>query len=270
MGSFPTSKLASKRLDREIEIKRKTSKIASKGVKILGKLARLAGSFIGAICRFFNLDFAELFDGLVEAYFTIKEFDWNATDKAIEDQIKANNQSIATTAARLAGQNLGFSAVRLANFFLGKSAQAAQSIKIPVLSARIGLALAEEGNEEAANAVRNFIRSASGSIASNAFLSAVLFMRRRELMGMKSNTNESLPNGSIAQKIDQQVKKLPLDWQNPTKAFIDGFEDGIIDAGYVVAMEIDDFVLAQRYAQRLDDPIRTVEVEYVTEADAKG
>lgn len=256
--SMSRSDLVSTKMDRAIDAQRK---IASAGGKLLSKVARLAISAFGSVARFFVLDFSSLWDTVVNAYFAIKMFDWNASDKEIEKMIEANNKAIATRAAAALGEQLGFGAVRLANFFLGKAAQAAGSIKVPVLSARVGLALAEEQNEEALSAVRSFIGAASAAMISNQFLSSILYLRRNELFGQKTITDDNLPNGSIAEKIENKLEKLPEFWRQPAESFIDGFEEGIIGAGYVVAFTIDDHIAAMRYAQNDSGPMRKIELQ---------
>ncbi len=255
--SMSRSSLVSTKIDRAINLQRKVTNASG---KILSKVARLAVSAFGAVARFFILDFSSLWDTVVNAYFVIKDFDWNASDKEIEEMIKANNQAIANRAASALGEQLGFGVVRLANFFLGKAAAAAGSIKVPVLSARIGLALAEEQNDEAMSAVRGFIGAASAALVSNQFLSSMLYVRRNELFGQKSITNDDLPNGSISEKIERQTQKLPEFWRSPAQNLIEGFEDGIVSAGYVVSYTIDDYVAALKFAQNDRGPTRTIEI----------
>lgn len=255
--SMSRSSLISTKIDRAINLQRK---VKDAGGKILGKIARLAISAFGAVARFLVLDFSSLWDTMVNAYFAIKEFDWNASDKEIEKMIEANNKAIATRAASALGEQLGFGAVRLANFFLGKAARAAGSIKVPVLSARVGLALAEEQNEEALSAVRSFIGVASAALVSNQFLSSILYLRRNELFGQQSIKNDDLPNGSISEKIENKLEKLPEFWRQPAESFIEGFEEGIISAGYVVSFTIDDHIAALKYAQQDRGPTRKIEL----------
>jgi hypothetical protein len=251
------SELVSTRIDRQIEVQRK---VANAGGKILSKIQRLGISAFGAVARFFNLDFSSLWDTIVQGYFTLKYFDWNSSDKEIEQMIEANNKAIVTRAAESLGEQLGIGVVRLANFFLGKAAKAAGSIKVPVLAARVGLALAEEQNDEAMAAVRSLLGAASQAMVSNAFLSSILYLRRNELFGQKSITDDNLPTGSIAEKIDSQIEKLPEFWRQPAEAFIDGFEDGIVSAGYVVAFTIDDHISALQFAQQEKGPMRRIEI----------
>lgn len=231
--------------------------------KFLPKLARIAGWAFGQICKFFNLSFDRIWDIIVDAYFVLKTFDWNQTDEALRKQIEGNNRAIAVAAASSLGTALGWGTVRLANFFIGrmfgkKDKKAAAKIKIPVLSARIGLALAEEGNEEIKASVYGFLRTAVSAQISNQFINFMLTARRNEWFGMKEITQPQ-ENGSIAAKIEKKIEKLPEFWRAPVEAGIEAFEEAIIEAGYVVSFTIDDHVAASR-AARDSGMVRTVEV----------
>jgi hypothetical protein len=264
---FTTTGLASRRVQREIDLKRSAIRLASGAGKIFSKLARFAGYAFGGILRFFPLDFSSLWDIFVEGYFALKYFDWNQTDKELEKEIENNNRAIATAAASTLGTALGWGVVRLANFFSGwlpgrkgAAAATAQGIKIPVLSARIGLALAEEGNEEVTMQVRRFLQQSAYSVAGNMFIKSVLAARKNEWFGMESITKER-DNGSISEKIDKKIETLPKFWQRPAEAAIDAFEDAIIEAGYVISFTIDDHVAAMQYAQKLSGEERTIDIK---------
>lgn len=271
--SLNLSLLRSRTKDKEIKTKRKAGNLV-KGVagKILQKIAKFAGWAFGQLCRFFDLSFDRLWDIIVEAYFTLKTFDWNATDEALRQQINANNQTIAVAAANTLGTTLGWGTVRLANFFIGrlfgkKTSKAAAKIKVPVLSARIGLALAEEGNEEIKGSVAAFLRTAASAQISNQFINFMLTARKNEWLGQKSITKPQ-ENGSIAAKIEKKIEQLPQFWRAPAEAFIESFEEAIIEAGYVVAFTIDDHVAATRYA-RDSGIVRTIELKPEKDTDEK-
>lgn len=239
--------------------------------KVLGKLTRFGGWAIGAFLSAFPIDFDRIWDMAIDAYFTLKEFDWNATDKELRQQIDANNQTIAVAGSRAFGRQVGIGAVRLVTAFAGRFApgkrggalRAAQGIKIPVLSKKIALALAEDQKNELRNDTINFLETASRAMMSNAMINAVLFTRNFELFGMKPITQDIEAEGSLVAKVDRQVKKLPKAWQAPVSAFLDGVEDGIIDAGYVVAGVLDDEVAAMRYVtdEKAQGPTITVEAK---------
>jgi len=209
--------------------------------------------------RFFNISFDSIWDTLINGYFQLKSFDWNATDKELQKQIEANNKAIVNAAASGLGEQLGIGTVRLVNGFVGRflgqtsnkarSASAAEGIKIPVLSSRIGASLADEQNTELANSVRYFLLTASGAIASNAFISFVLTARRNEWLGQKSITTPQV-DGSIAAKIERKIEKLPEFWREPVQNLISGFESGVFQAGYVISRNFDDAYFEAIYARQ--------------------
>lgn len=243
---------------RRINLTGETTTPTSSGLDWLkNKLSRFAGFVFGIITRAFPFSISNIFQMLVQAYYAIKTFDWNQADAALEAQIKANNKQIVDGLAPILGTYLGFGVVRLANFAIGKtigklgksSQAAANGIKIPVLSARIGLELAQEGREEVRGAVMNYLLNVQRLIQRNMIASFILTARNNRWLGMEPITSP-LPNGSFAQKIEDKIEKLPDQWQNFVEELIESFEDAIIDAGYVVAFEIDDYYRAIKEANK--------------------
>lgn len=250
----------------KIEAKRTALQAVKKGGKVIQSIARFVGFGFSALLKLLPpLDFSTIWDTVVNAYFTIKYFDWNATDAAIQSQIDSNNKAIVTAAASALGTTLGWSVMRLANLWVGRfggksKAAAARGIKVPVLSARVGLALAEEGNEEIRSSVYQFLTTARQAMISNTLLSAVLTARRNEWFGMSSVTT-AMADGSIANQIEEKIEKLPEFWRQPAEELLESFEEAIIDAGYVVSFQVDDHVAAAKAAQS-EQPVRTIEVEF--------
>lgn len=262
--------LRSRTKNAEITAKRVAAKVGS---KVLGKLAQFAGWAWQGLVKFFSLSFDRLWDMFVDAYFNIKHFDWNQTDKALEAQITANNRRLATVAAEALGEQLGFGLVRVVNGFIGKISKGkkgnpATGMKIPVLSSRIGLALAEEGREEAVAGLRTVLNATISSQVSNQFIQFVQTARRNEWFGQKKIT-EPMANGSLAEKIEKTIEKAPEFWRQPIEEFIEGFEEGIITAGYVVASTIDDAVAANRYTQLHGGKEKAVEITLEKGSDEK-
>jgi hypothetical protein len=272
--SLSLNSLQSRVESRTREAKKKAVQLARQG-GIIKKISRFLGFAFGAVVKFFNLSFDRIWDILVDAYFELKTFDWNATDEELDKLIEANNQRIITAGAAALGNYLGWGAFRIATFFAGKvgSARAKRraavdGFKVPVISGRVGLALAEEGQEELMFNFRRFVTTTISAQLSNAFINFVLTSRRNEWFGQQSITSPQT-NGSIAAKIDSQIQKLPKFWQRPVETLIDEFEDGIIEAGYVVAMTIDDYVAANRYSRKEAGPYRTLEIQPEKGSDEK-
>lgn len=233
------------------------------------KLSKFAGFVFGIITRAFPFSISNIFQMLVTAYYAIKTFDWNTADKALEAQIAANNKIIKDGLAPIIGTYLGFGTVRLANFALGKtigklgqsSSAAAAGINVPVLSSRIGIELAREGNEELRGVMMNYLMTVQGAIQRNMIASFILTARKNHWFGWEP-VKSPLPNGSFAQKIEDKIETLPASWQNFVEELIESYEEAVIEAGYVVAFEIDDYYLAMKEANKkpVDENITTIRI----------
>ena len=260
-SSFRRSSLVSRRVQTRIDTRRKAGDIAQNAGGAFKSLARWGGFGFSAVVDFFDIDFSEVASLFFEAYMEIKTFDPNQTDKEIQDKIKANNQALANTTAEALGEYLGRGAFRYLNAAIGKGDKEIAGVKIPVVSQAIGIALAEDNADETVEAVRRVLGQAAGAMTSNTFLTMVLEARKAELFGMKSITDDSLPNGSLATKIDESVEKLPEFFREPVKNLIEGVESGFFDAFYVAAATVDSHVAAMQYAVSDSGPVRTIELE---------
>lgn len=240
---------------------------------LLKKLRGFVGFVFGTILRLLPFSASDIFGMLVQAYFTIKTFDWNQRDTAIQERITTNNKRIKDGLAPVIGQYLGFGLVRLANFVIGgtlskltgSNARVASKINIPVVQARIGLALAEEANDEVRSSLIGWLQTVRYAIQDNLFLSFVLTARNNRWFGWEP-INSELPNASFAEKIENAVESLPTEWENFAEELLEEFEEAIIEAGYVVAFEIDDYFLSQRMANReISSDERVVDVKFTSE-----
>jgi hypothetical protein len=250
--------LRSRKIDVQIKAKRGISRAAGAvGKPILDKLKKIGGWAVGNLLKLLPpLDFSTIWDLVVNAYFELKEFDWNKADKDLEEQIKNNNKALATQAAGAIGRSAGVGSVRLVNSFAGKffpgnkgkQLAAVEGIKIPVLSQRVGVALAREQGTQLRADTMAFLESATRAMISNGLSNMLLHARRQEWFGMKPVTGPQT-DGSINAKIQKKTETLPKDWQQPATAFLEGFESGIIQAGYVIAQESDDYLETLRYAR---------------------
>lgn len=234
------------------------------------KLSKFIGFAFGLIARAFPFSISSIFGMLVQAYFAIKTFDWNSADKALEEQIKTNNQQIKDGLAPIIGNYLGFGTIRLANFALGKTigklakdpAAAAGGMVVPVLSSRVGLALAEEGNEELRGLTMGYLMTVQGALTRNMIASYILTARNNRWFGWEPITTP-LPNASFSEKIENKIESLPKDWQNFVEELVEEYEDAVIEAGFVMAFEIDDYYLAMKSANKKNknEQLTTIEIE---------
>lgn len=274
MSNFAIATLRGRKIAQERTVRQNLVKVSSRFRGVLQKALRFAGFLFRQIVDFFDLDFSTIWDIMFEAFIEIREFDWNATNRQLEAQLERNNQRMVSAAAETLGELLPYGMFRLANFFIGrligqfsrKGKRAQQGIKVPVLSARIGLALAEEGNDELRASMRSFIRRSARAQINNMFINSVLTARRNEWFGQRNITEAGI-SGSIAARIDRQIEKLPEFWQEPVEEFLESFEDALQEVGYVVTFEIDDHMAALREARKGLHEEKTIEIVPAKGAD---
>lgn len=222
---------------------------AKAGLRALGfvsvKAARFAGFLFGGVLEFTGFTATGIWGIMVESFMFIRSFDWNQRDTEIQKAIARNNQRVLVAAAETLGETLPFGLFFLANLYTGKLIGAAKGIAMPVLSARIGAALADEGLQELRASLQSFFSRSSRALAANTFMSTILTLRENEWLGQQS-IDEDRINGSIGARIQRRIDRLPQFLREPTEEFLESFEDGIIEAGYVITFEIDDYVAANR------------------------
>jgi hypothetical protein len=154
---------------------------------------------------------------------TLYMFDWGQTDQQIQDQMKANELAMITSAGRLSADGL----IRFTTMGATKLAKHRYPRIDPVALAT----LEEENREELVASLRNFLIASRSNVLSNVALST--FMSGRQMMfGAQSKKTESF---IIADKI----QKIAEDQKNPqVKAFLTGFveqaEDTVFELAYLV------------------------------------
>jgi hypothetical protein len=220
---------------------------------ILQKIFNIGAKFVGFLVSgvFYAIawSFSTLWEILVEAYFEIKYFDWNQTDKELQSQIDSNNQRIANAFGQLVGGGVVW--------LTGIAVSSALTVKFPVLAGRIALELAEEGGGEIKGLLGNLIVSTRQAVVSSLILGGLLSLRKLRLFGLAPVNQERAP-WIISEKIDEKVESIT---DNVLRSFVQGFldqiEESIIEMGYVVAFTLDDFYASQKAAQS-EEPTRTI------------
>ena len=219
----------------------RTTKAGSIISRIAGLGSRLLGFAVSLVGRVVRWTLKNLWDIILEFAFELVTFDWNQTDREIENQISSNTQQIFAALGDLAGT----STVWLASVALAGGL----TLKFPVLAGKVALALAEEGGEEIRGSLISFLYSARNALARNLILSGLLSARRLELFGLKSITDDREP-WTIAGAVEEKIEKIE---NKNLRAFVENFvESGgeaLIEVGYVVTYAIDDYYESQKMAQ---------------------
>jgi hypothetical protein len=202
---------------------------------------------IGALIPDFS--FQGLWDLIVEAYFEIKNFDWNQSNADLEAAKKANDIAIEGAKGQLAGKALVWG--------VGGLIVGGMAVKWPVFAGSMALEVIGEGVEETAAATRNLITGFTTAKFKNFMIDALLTARRLEWLGQKDvYAFQNKKPWTIAGKIDERLEKIKdkgdrTYWTN----FVDSVEDSIIDLGYVVSFQLDDHFAGQKAS--LEPPVET-------------
>lgn len=237
----------------------------SAGSGILGAitsgLRQFSGFLFQQALNFIGNSISQLAGGLISAYLSLESFDWNSTDAEIQQQIQKNNESLIIGSGDALGQLAGWGLVYLTNLAVGatlgmvgkltgndklRGQSIAMGIKVPVLSAKISYALAEEGGDELRGELQSFLLRAQTVQTQNAVLASILSARKAGFM--QSITNPDLPVDSFISRQENFIKKnIPEKWQDWAEDFLESFKESIQEAIYVAAGAADDHFAAIKY-----------------------
>lgn len=218
----------------------------------------IAGKALG----FLQWSFTGILQFVFKVIGKVWNFDWTQSYEEINAEIKSNNLQIVGGLGQLLGSAGGWTAsIALA----GKAA-----IKFPVLGARVGLALAEEGGQTLRNQIGSFLENTTEAILDNIALTVFSGYRRigeliLQMRGGDPIDWESRDTLSFQKQTENTVEKIDNDYiKQFVRQFGDGFLDAIMDVAYVVSFTIDDHFLATQAAVDMmetnNEPIRRVEV----------
>lgn len=221
--------------------------------KLFDFTLKLTGFVVSALFNFVGWSLTELWDLIVDTYFEVKYFDWNQTDKEIKQQLEQNDVVISSALGALTGTSLVWLA--------GVGVSAGLVFKFPVVSAKIALALSEEGGQEIRGALTNLILTTRNVIVENFIMTSLLTIRKYKLFNQEPVLTEKKP-WTIAEKIDEAIESIN---SNTLKAFVNSLyesvEDSVIEMGYVIAYTLDDHFASQvRANESVLGQNRTVEL----------
>jgi hypothetical protein len=207
----------------------------------LGWSTRFVG-FLSAVFRGIRFTLGAIVGGLVRASQSISIFDWNASDREIQEQINARNIALAGTW----GATLGSGAGWLAGIGIGYGF----TVLCPVIgSAALAKVVAGEATLEALEEVGataiNAVRQTVATLGTNALVSGY----RRFRKGLGINPPDSAPSWTISGKIEEKIDSIKNPaLRNFVEEFVDEFFDSFIEAGYIFAYELDSQLAAARAA----------------------
>lgn len=233
-------------------------------------LARFGASLLTAVTwrpPWLNFSFAGLWGASVAAYQFVFNFNINATDKQLEDQIKAAEIAIAGARGALKGTIVGYLVCGIA-----------PTATIAVFNEALALYLLQKVGEEAveeiagkAAALINLQNQKNAQTAFYHFFKNNRAIIRSAIMGTakvlqffrvpiddeaiaRADKQRDQP-WSLANAMDDSIERIPDPAQRAeTEEFWEEFGEACIEAGYIVAGGIDSWILQQRLERASDAP----------------
>lgn len=234
---------------------------------LIDPLKKFAGFAWPIISKILPRSFGELWSTIVQVGVQLWVFDWNATDQALQDRIKQNNQNIINAAAAALGTSLGWGAVRLTSMAMGKilknrtnqqGRDRSLDIQMPVISGRVAAALAEEGSDEMRGQLSALLMQIKNAQINNAFLATMLHARAEGWFGLEQKTKADA-NDSFAQRWERKIESLPQWLRQPVENLTENFVEAVMEAGYIAANELDSaWIMARSAMQNVKGPERTI------------
>ncbi len=227
--------------------------------------AKGAGWIARNLLQLGALTFTSAWGWIVNTSFRLVNFDWNASDAELKQLASGGYTAAAAVWGSFVGSSLGW----LTGIGLGYGiSMLCPVIGGPVLARYIAAKVAGEAIEEITQALIAALRQTLSAMATQASIS--LYINARKYL---KRNKDSLPIGvqevveewgsdngprvTIAESFEKKVEKLPLIQQIFVEEAVDEFFDSFIEAGYIIAGELDAAVAASK-AAKADDPERGI------------
>jgi hypothetical protein len=245
------------------------------GVKLVGFLFNLAGSLV-------SFTFTNLFQGFITTVQQLSTVNWNATDEELKAWIEGTQVTSASMWGSVAGQTVGW--------LVGVAIGAGVAYYLPVIGgAKLAKLIAgktlNEAKEEILPSLLGAIRQQMVIANTNNIVTRYMQLRswikriprdkveaifgKRVADAIGAWGAKGSPRFTIGEKIEETIEKIP---DKRVKAFVESFTeelfDSFVEAGFVVAAELDNVVTQARMAnaQALGSQ-RSVEVVLDNTAD---
>ena len=231
---------------------------------ILSGIGALGGFLFAKVKGFFSFSFTKLWALIVASKQYIWNFNWNASDNSINQQIQEKWKQITINTAATAGNALGW-------LFCGILPSAAVMAFNEPLGAYLMSQVAEEARDELAESFGSlfqmiYIQSAQIAIAStyksvrkliksNSPLIRRIFGEKMEKAVQAWGGNDAKP-WSFAIAYENSLEKISNNTlREALEEFGEEFDESCIEAGYVVANSVDSFYAQKMLEQKQFSPL---------------
>lgn len=213
-----------------------------------GRKARLKGftDFLGSAAR--DYLFSNFSSVVMGSALTLYNFDWNKTDKAIQDQIESNYAVMAGQAGRLTADGL----IR----WTGLGVTANVRHRYPTIDPQVLATIDEENKEEITSSITSAIVAMRLSMQSTAMLST--YMTGRKMMGLAPDEKGQpwILSDQLEKMVESNQNKYIRSYFNGLK---DQAEDAVFDLGFLVSAGVQSqYLMSQQAAKNAVGPERVV------------
>lgn len=238
---------------------------------LIQNIFNAGGKFVGWIGGLFKgltISITTVFGWCVSTVEQLKAFDWNSTDKEIGEMIKANNLQLASLWGGLVGKGIGWLAGIAVGYGVG--------LVVPVIGGALfarylALEVAKEGWEETKFALLNVLQQTfalgAKSLALTFYASTRNWVKKlpKEVLDAIfgaaggdyiKNTwgEENAPTLSFNNFVEEQLDKIENPYlKNFTEELLEESWESFIEAGYVIAIELDRAYSQHRLGQQLNE-----------------
>jgi hypothetical protein len=233
---------------------------------------QLGGFLVGIIKGLLSLDFKKIWLVITTAIGFIWNFNWNATDKDLQNQLQAKINALAVRSAGIAGNAFGWAAC-------GALPGAAIFVFNEALGAKILKDVATEGLEELLDGIKAIAYDAFVAgiyalaiwaftnvrklIKSRSRLIGRIFGSKIETMAKSWGETGSKP-WSFASSFESQTEKISNETlREAVEEFFEEAVESCVEAGYVVANSIDSYIASKKLGEEIVPTLgkeRTIEL----------
>lgn len=224
---------------------------------------RATGWIVRSVLGLGAFTFTSIWGWLVNAGQRLVNFDWNASDAELAQLVNARYTAVASSWGSFVGSGLGW----LAGVGLGYGVSLiCPVIGGAVLARYVAGRVVTEAIPEVTAALLSALQQTLGAMAQQASISLYVnsrkFIKRnssRFSPGLKEVIDEwgsdNGPRVTIAESFEKRVERLPILSQVFVEEAVDEFFDSFIEAGYIVAGELDAAMAAAK-AEESKNPQR--------------
>lgn len=226
-----------------------------------GAIARgfLTTFILTTVINFFTFSYVKIWQLLTSAVQFIWNFNWNATDKALTDNIKSSFNALGSTLGSTIGNGLGY-------LVCGALPTGLVMTFNEPLALHIFEDLGEEAIEEVSGNLTTLITQTGALIVKTAttylysnirglFIdSSDEFKTKLKAQGLNqaaitSSLEQRDKPWSFASKTEEKIESIPNEFlKNFTEELFEEFSETCIEAGYLVAQGIDSYIASARTA----------------------